>query len=162
MSDKIVEIGRLFIEIFKTVPSGCRVDIWKGDEFIRPTRRELLVSLTGEESSAILNAINEICGVTEVKPQPQPAPVPKLVEAVEDIGKACEETNEPMSKRLAGTIGLALLALAAEKRRQGVVDKVIQAARSQLSPDIMDAPCGCPCCEAIAALDAFDKGAENG
>lgn len=52
--------------------------------------------------------------------------------------------------------------LTAERKRAVLVDKVIQAARSQLSPGIMDAPCGCPCCESIAALDAFDKGAENG
>lgn len=85
--------------------------------------------------------------------QPQPR-TPRLVEACE-ITLAYVRNMD--TEAVFESFHAMELALAAEKRRQGLVDKVIQAARSQLSPDIMDAPCGCPCCEAIAALDAFDK-----
>lgn len=147
MSNTILNIGKLVVEIHPTVPNGFAVDIWESDDFLRPKNRKLLIALTGAESQEIVNAINNLSG-NEKPQQPQSAPV-RLVELCESLlndkwftGCYCV-TSEKIKE-----------ALAAEKRMQELVDMIIAVCRQHASV------CGgehCQLCKYINALDAFDK-----
>lgn len=88
------------------------------------------------------------------EPVPQPAPVPKLVEAVEEFILGCNAIPDYQD------IAALNKALAREKQRQELVEKALLGAKSQYArhkSDNCGYECNCEHCLAWLALDAFDN-----
>lgn len=156
MSDKVIKIGMLRIELHLAF-DGVGAAIWEDDDLLRPTKRTLRLSLNGKEMKTLVDGVNSFYANKQpVGPTPQP--VATLCGVVDGLLRDDHfwEWYKEDSVRL-------YHALSAERKRAARISKIVSESKANgHSSTITPENDICHICQWLAALDAFDNGAENG
>lgn len=166
MSDKVIKIGMLRIELHLAF-DGVGAAIWEDDDLLRPTKRTLRLSLNGKEMKTLVDGVNSFYA-NKQPVGPTPHPVATLCEAVEAYFVASDKSDEFVlgtKMYYHGTKEREAMrrALSAERKRAARISKIVSESKANgHSSTITPENDICHICQWLAALDAFDNGAENG